>query len=350
MVKKLGVVGCSLALAVGCAGVSESEGVGTGESMAVTDVVRMTARADGSFDVECRGKNGSPNWKEVATQAQILSNAVCETSPGLGSVQGMTSRADGSFDVACKAGSGAAWTEVRTAAEVQSNQVCLAPPPAPSCTGGMCAIPAGSFQMGSNNGFSDEQPVHTETVGAFLMDEFEVTVDQYAACVSAGKCTAADTGGSCNAGVAGRGNHPINCVDWNQADAYCTSLGKRLPTEVEWEYAARGTDGRKYPWGNAAPASQLCWSGGGTNRSSTCAVGSYPSGKSPFGVQDMAGNVWEWTSSLYTDDYNSAPTGTARVIRGGSWSSYASSDGRSADRRDVGPSILYRNLGFRCAR
>ena len=208
--------------------------------------------------------------------------------------------------------------------------------------------------MGSNNGYSDQQPVHTETVGAFFMDEFEVTVDQYAACVSAGKCTAA--GGSsvseyCNAGVVGRGNHSINCVDWNQAVAYCTSVGKRLPTEVEWEYAARGTDGREYPWGNAAPASQLCWRKNNTNRSSTCAVGSYPSDKSPFGVQDMAGNVTEWTSSLYTSNYSSAPTGTARVLRGGNWHDYASSNVRSANRYIDGPSNQYYSvLGFRCAR
>ncbi len=226
----------------------------------------------------------------------------------------------------------------------------LVRPSAPPSTAGMLAIPAGSFQMGSNNGNSDQQPVHTETVGSFLMDEFEVTVDQYAACVSAGKCTAAGTGWSCNAGVGGRGNHPINCVDWNQADAYCTSLGKRLPTEVEWEYAARGTDGREYPWGNAAPASQLCWSGGGASQPGTCAVGSYPRGESPFGVQDMAGNVWEWTSSLYTPNYSSASTGTARVYRGGSWISLASSYVRSAYRVYDGPSNQNYTLGFRCAR
>lgn len=218
------------------------------------------------------------------------------------------------------------------------------------CAAGMCAIPAGTFQMGSLNGESDEKPVHAVTLAAYELDEFEVTVSQYAACVTAGGCTAAATGGACNAGVSGRDNHPINCVDWNQATTYCAWAGKRLPTEEEWEYAARGTDGREYPWGNAAPGNQLCWSSGGTNRSSTCAVGSYPSGKSPFGVQDMSGNVWEWVSSFYTLDYSSQPFGTSPVSRGGSWYYDAASVVRSANRNRRASSFQSGNLGFRCAR
>jgi formylglycine-generating enzyme required for sulfatase activity len=223
-------------------------------------------------------------------------------------------------------------------------------PVATGCSNGMCAIPAGTFQMGSLNGRLNEQPVHAVTLAAFELDEFEVTVSQYAACVTAGGCTAADTGWSCNAGVSGRDNHPINCVDWNQATTYCAWAGKRLPTEEEWEYAARGTDGREYPWGNAAPGNQLCWKGGGTNRSSTCAVGSYPSGKSPFGVQDMSGNVWEWVSGLYTWKYSSQPTGTDLVNRGGSWCDDAARYVRSAYRNSLASSSRYASLGFRCAR
>jgi formylglycine-generating enzyme required for sulfatase activity len=221
------------------------------------------------------------------------------------------------------------------------------------CVAGMCAIPAGTFQMGAMNGLLNEQPVHAVTLAAFELDEFEVTVSQYAACVAAGGCTATGTFSYCNAGISGRDNHPINCVDWEQATAYCAWAGKRLPTEEEWEYAARGTDGREYPWGNAAPGNQLCWSGGGTTQLRTCAVGSYPSGKSPFGGQDMSGNVWEWVSGLYASDYSSQPTGSARVYRGGGWSSNAASLVRSANRGNsysFATSWLYSHRGFRCAR
>jgi formylglycine-generating enzyme required for sulfatase activity len=345
------VLGSAVAVAVGCTAAGE-EGIGTGESMAVTDIAKMTLRPDGKYDVECRGKDGGANWKEVASQADVTSNKVCSVSP-VGWLTSAQARADGSFDVGCTNGVGTSWVEVRTATELQANAVCLAPPPAPvgSCPNGMCPIPAGTFQMGSTNGVPDEQPVHAVTLAAYELDEFEVTVSQYAACVTAGGCTAAGTDTYCNAGVSGWDNHPINCVDWNQATAYCTWDGKRLPTEQEWEYAARGTDGRKYPWGNEEPDNQLCWSGGGTNRYSTCEVGSYPSGKSPFGVQDMEGNVGEWASSLFTPNYSSQPIGTARVFRGRSWSSglaalYAGSSFRDYDAS----SFQHSELGFRCAR
>ncbi len=181
---------------------------------------------------------------------------------------------------------------------------------------------------------------------SFSMDKTEVTVTAYDACVSAGGCTKANMGDDCNEGVSGRGNHPINCVDWDQATKYCASVGKRLPTEEEWQYAAQGDDGREYPWGNAAPSNQLCWDGEGStlgkgNRQSTCAVGSFPSGNSPFGLSDMSGNVWEWTSSKEKD---------ARVRRGGSWDVGSPSDVRAASRIRGAPSNRYGRLGFRCSR
>jgi len=208
----------------------------------------------------------------------------------------------------------------------------------PKCKLGMVGIRAGKVTLGETRATSD--------VDAFCMDRTEVTTAAYAACVKSGKCTQTQTGDSCNAGVAGRGNHPINCVDWNQAKAYCEAQGQRLPTEEEWEYAATGGDGRTYPWGNAEPKDQLCWNGEGNNlgqgnRQSTCAVGSYLKGNSPFGLADMSGNVWEWTSSAY-DSSN-------RVDRGGCWRSVYPSYVRSADRDWSSSTYQHGSFGFRCA-
>jgi formylglycine-generating enzyme required for sulfatase activity len=200
-------------------------------------------------------------------------------------------------------------------------------------------IPAGKVTLGETHATSE--------IAAFWMDTTEVTTAAYAACVASGTCTKADTGGDCNAGAANRENHPINCVSWNQAKAYCEAQGQRLPTEEEWEYAATGGDGRTYPWGNDAPSDQLCWDGEGNdlgkaNRQSTCAVGSYPSGNSPFGLADMSGNVWEWTSSAYNS--------SSLVLRGGGWNyRVAPSHVRSAFRGSGDPAVQVDYLGFRCA-
>ncbi len=221
-------------------------------------------------------------------------------------------------------------------------------PSSSACPEGMVAIPGGTFQMGSNSGQSDEKPVHAVTVGAFCMDATEVTVDAYAACVRGGGCNTTDLMDNyCNWGESGKGSHPINCVDWNQASAHCRWASKRLPTEEEWEYGARGTQGWEYPWGNGSPGSQLCW----TKSDGTCRVGSYPSGDSPFGLKDMTGNVWEWTSSGYSDDYSRNRATDRRVVnRGGSWFSDNPSGVRAAYRRMQFPSIRDISLGFRCAR
>ena len=183
----------------------------------------------------------------------------------------------------------------------------------------MALIPAGTFWMGSpeGSGQANEHPQHRVSVAAFCMDRTEVTVDAYAACVSSGTCApATNYDYYCNANFSDRGNHPINCVDWTQADVYCTSRGGRLPTEEEWEYAARGTDGRIYPWGSEAPGNQLCW-----NRlNGTCEVGAFPAGNSPFGLFDMAGNVWEWTSEPPALPVDLGFDASAfRAIRGGSY-------------------------------
>ena len=203
---------------------------------------------------------------------------------------------------------------------------------------GMVSIPGHTFPDGG-------------AIAAFYMDKTEVTVSAYAACVSAGKCMSY-TDANCNAGVQGRDNHPINCVDWNQSTAYCAWAGKRLPTEEEWQYAADAADGRVYPWGNTAPDTQLCWSGSavmldaGTKRTSTCVVGSFPTGDSPFGLSDMSGNVWEWTSSAYDSQ-----TPMVRVFRGGSFDYADPSNFRAASRAGgILRSSRLADVGFRCSR
>jgi formylglycine-generating enzyme required for sulfatase activity len=180
-----------------------------------------------------------------------------------------------------------------------------------------------------------------------------VTVDAYTACVRAGQCTADHPGEwtsdgvtfgastACNYGVGGRGRHPMNCVDWVQATAYCQAQGKRLPSEEEWEWAARGgAEGRAYPWGNNPPGPQLCWSGV-TKRTSTCPVGSYPAGDAPPGIHDLAGNVWEWTSTSHEND--------TRVRRGGGWINDDTVSSRAGHRGRSAPTFRGDLLGFRCA-
>ncbi len=204
-------------------------------------------------------------------------------------------------------------------------------------------------------GYAVAQPIHSVTMSAFCMDLTEVTVAAYGACTTPG-CSTPATGGACNWGVAGRDSHPINCVNWNQARAYCQSLGRDLPTEAQWEYAGRGTDGRIFPWGNDNPTSQICW-----GQTSTCAVATHPAGMSPFGLSDMSGNVFEWNLdwwSTYTSAAVSNPTGPSsppspayRVYRGGGFDSPPTTLYlvTTLFRQQTDPAIGQGNLGFRCA-
>ncbi len=200
-----------------------------------------------------------------------------------------------------------------------------------SAPGGMAVIPGGGG------------------VQTFSIDVTEVTVDAYAACVRAGNCSKPDDGGTCNWGRSDRGNHPINCVDWKQAKAFCFWAQKRLPTEQEWQRAAESAEGRTYPWGSREPSNQLSWNGEGSpegkgNRHSTCAVGSFPSGDSAQGVKDLSGNVWEWTYSCYDSSCR------ARVFRGGGWYNDNPSNVRAVHRSGNDLSSRSNNLGFRCSR
>jgi len=195
----------------------------------------------------------------------------------------------------------------------------------------MAFVPAGDFTYGSGE---------TRTTGAFFIDIHEVTAGQYKACVDADGCQYNGGTGSYHTYNNGKDNHPINYVSWHEAVAYCAWKGKRLPTEVEWEKAARGTDGRTYPWGNDAPTCDYAVMNGCAG--DTQPVGSKEGGKSPYGAYDMAGNVWEWTNSWYSSNQS------YRVLRGGSFVDNELLL-RSSSRDLSFPT--YRNLdyGFRCS-
>jgi formylglycine-generating enzyme required for sulfatase activity len=198
----------------------------------------------------------------------------------------------------------------------------------------VAVIPAGTVTV---------EKIGTKEVASFSIDVFEVAVDAYAACVRAGNCSKPDDGEYCNWGKGDRGNHPVNCVDWNQAKAFCGWAQKRLPTEEEWQRAAESAQGRTYPWGENEPSNQLCWKRWKT-KEGTCAVGSFPTGDSAQGVKDLSGNVWEWTDSCADSSCS------ARVYRGGSWFNADASKVRAANRYGNDPSVRYNILGFRCSR
>jgi formylglycine-generating enzyme required for sulfatase activity len=197
--------------------------------------------------------------------------------------------------------------------------------------------------------------VHPVIVQPFFLDKTEVTAKAYKRCVEAGRCTASPVKQGCNYATAGREHHPVNCVDWEQAGTYCKAHGKRLPTEEEWELAARGEKGRKYPWGSSAPAAQACWNGeansvGKNKRESTCEVGTTPGDKSPYGVLDLGGNVSEWTATVYCTYPIANCTSPTRVVRGGSWADIGAASLRTSYRNRANPPDQSGNIGFRCAR
>ena len=225
--------------------------------------------------------------------------------------------------------------------------------------GSMVLIPAGEFTMGSQDGDADERPAHKVQVNAFSMDVYEVTVRQYAEFLRAEGFHSPLDWKTMNQPT--HQKYPVANVDWADAAAYCKWAGKRLPTEAEWEKAARGTDGRLYPWGNDPPTPLHANYGktGSHNYEALAPVGTFENGKSPYGIYDMAGNVWEWVSDWYDTDYyknspqqnpEGPPTGGFKVIRGGAWNTSARNL-RSSDRYWDPPS--FRSLyfpGFRCVK
>lgn len=188
----------------------------------------------------------------------------------------------------------------------------------------MRLVPAGDFIMGSDDAMArDAQPAHTVTLPDFYMDVYEVTRTRYKECVTAGVCSEVENVANVDSFYASP-DYPMSSIDWNRAKAYCeTWRGARLPGEAEWEKAARGTDGRTYPWGMEFDSSYLKI-GPDASGDFLGVVGSYEKGKSPYGMYDMAGSVWEWAADPLTvypgnQGDHSYYRETDRVLRGGSW-------------------------------
>lgn len=224
----------------------------------------------------------------------------------------------------------------------------------------MIYVPEGEFLMGSEQGNTsadkDEKPQHMVYVDSFWVDQTEVTNAMYAGCVDAGECDFPSNTlthyGENYFGEAKYDDYPVISMDWFDALAYCEWVGQRLPTEAEWEKAARGTDSRMYPWGGQIDCEKAQYIDCGGE---TVPVGSYPEGASPYGVLDMAGNMREWVSSLYQkypydsgDGREDLQAEGSRLLRGGSWHSGAR-EARSSDRMRASPSFTHPGYGFRCA-
>jgi serine/threonine-protein kinase len=231
----------------------------------------------------------------------------------------------------------------------------------------MMYVPAGTFSMGSEKN-DDEKPIHSVYLDAYYIDKFEVTNAAYKRCADSGKCTPPGKNSSFTRSAYYTNpefdEYPVIYVDWIMAKTYCEWRGARLPTEAEWEKAARGTDGRMYPWGEKLSCDKANYDNRTGNKrgcgiGDTSKVGSYFNGVSPYGLYDMAGNVLEWVNDWYSETYyKNSPTsnplgpssGTSHVRRGGSWYDWDNFV-RSAARFVTGDGISVRDdAGFRCAR
>ncbi|MGM0597173.1 MAG: protein kinase domain-containing protein [Myxococcota bacterium] len=221
------------------------------------------------------------------------------------------------------------------------------------------------FFMGNKDGSTAEKPAHMVCLSAFAVDKYEVTVNKFAKCVQAKKCSVPirfKAKNNCNYGRDGFEDHPVNCVTWKQATDFCNFAGKELPTEAQWEYAARGKKSNYfYPWGSqeADCSKAVIYSGDkpGCGKGHTWKVGSKPQGKSPFGVHDLAGNVWEWTKDNYKEDYyqklagqvvhnpQGSTDGSLKSLRGGAWNTGGI---KSTFRVGFSPQKAEPHIGFRC--
>jgi len=275
--------------------------------------------------------------------------------------------------------------------------------PAAACPPGMLPVPGGELFVGAveKDAFDFEKPAHQVKLSPYCIDELEVTVEMFKHLSDNGQVLRAWPDNSwpgisgaqhkiydplCNINdPVGKAKHPVNCIDWGQAKKACASRGARLPTEAEWELAARGPDGRVYPWGDDPPGATLLNACGkeclawqkahpdplnpaaamypkeDDGYPNTAPVGSFPKGKSRYGIQDVVGNVWEWVADYYADYDPTSPTrttedptgpekGTEKVIRGGGWNGAMASWVRPSFRYHAEPASRSHGFGFRCAK
>jgi serine/threonine protein kinase len=229
----------------------------------------------------------------------------------------------------------------------------------------MVYVPGGTFQMGSTDGDPDERPVHSVTLNSFWIDKYEITNLRFNGCVKDGACGVPGCWDNSDVSVPGQ---PVMCVNWHNAKAYCEWAGARLPTEAEWEYAARGPQGNRYPWGDTFDGERLNFCDASCTQdwkdtrwddgyALTALAGSFEAGASWCKALDMAGNLFEWVNDWYQADYYAVSpasnppgpgVGDTKVTRGGAW--YGGPNFmRSADRLSLTPGNTYYDGGFRCA-
>jgi formylglycine-generating enzyme required for sulfatase activity len=341
----------------------------------------------------------------TATRANVVATNPAPTTPGsksgvvIGAVIGAMAVAGAGFFMM---GRGKADAPSGSPAAVPAPVASVAPaapvpPPLKNCGEKMATIEGGKFFMGSDDkdASEDERPAHQVTLAPYCIDLYEVTTAEYKACSDVGECKRAPVevewkdikpqeqksySRLCNANHPENATHPINCVDWDMAGQYCAWQKKRLPTEAEWEFAARGPDGRRYPWGDEEPdktrmnaCGKECTTWSAKNRvvlgygdqrmyadddgyPLTAPVGSFPAGKSRYGLYDVVGNVWEWTGdwdAKYAPEPVTDPkgpaTGTRRIVRGGAFNGIMPSWVRPSQRYSDLPTTHSHAYGFRCA-
>ena len=296
-----------------CVQPSEQQG-GLGEPCYPNDTCDSSYLCEGGICVEPgieQGGLGEPCYpNDTCDNPYVCDDGVC-VEPPCAPVCGGRECGDDGCGGECPPGCEDGWS-------CDVTGLCIEDPFEPTCVDGGCLVPAGPFMMGCNEAVDDEcrdseKPYREVNVPAFEIDQNQVTWSEYQYCVNGGGCTAPSS--YCDENDPDRPNHPVSCVSWDQAEAFCAWVGRRLCTEAEWEKAARGTDGRKYPWGNDPISCDLAVyneqggsAGWGCGTGTTAPVGSRPAGASPYGALDMVGNLWDWVEDDWHGSLEGAPT------------------------------------------